>query len=152
MSVCNGVIKFCLGLNGTENVSKFLLQKIKPIWKQVKRLKDRAYLIYLLNGIIPFDLIFDIFSQFQLKRYERYFLLGNFLLHTSYFFLNLMIRKIQQIWLARRAWNAIKKVTFEALKLRWQYVDVSSATIHRIGWILDILASDELCREQFLNK
>ena len=71
MSVCNAVIKFCLGLNRTENVSKFLLQKIKPIWNQVKRLKDRAYLIYLLNGIIPFDLIFDIFSQFQSKRYER---------------------------------------------------------------------------------
>ena len=103
MSVCNAVIKFCLGLNGTENVSKFLLQKIKPIWNQVKRLKDRAYLIYLLNGIIPFDLVFDIFSQFQLKRYERYFLLGTFLVHTSYFFLNLMIRKIQQIWLARQA-------------------------------------------------
>ena len=71
MSVCNDVIKFCLGLNGTGNVSKFLLQKIKLIWKQVKRSKDRAYLIYLLNGIIPIDLIFDIFSQFQLKRYER---------------------------------------------------------------------------------
>ena len=71
MSVCNAVIKFCLGLNETENVSKFLLQKIKPIWNPVKRLKDRAYLIYLLNGIISFDLIFDIFSQFQLKRYER---------------------------------------------------------------------------------
>ena len=71
MSVCNAVINFCLGLNGTENVSKFLLQKIKPIWKQVERLKDRAYLKYLLNGIIPFDLLFDIFSQFQLKGYKR---------------------------------------------------------------------------------
>ena len=71
MSVCSAVIKFRLGLNRTGNVFKFLLQKIKPIWKEVERLKDRAYLIYLLNGIIPFDLIFDIFSQFQLKRYER---------------------------------------------------------------------------------
>ena len=64
MSVCNAVINFCLGLNGTEKDSKFLLQKIKPIWKQGKRLKDRAFVIYLLNGIIPFDLIFDNFSQF----------------------------------------------------------------------------------------
>ena len=64
MSVCNAVIKFCLGQNGTEKDSKILLQKIKPIWKQGKRLKDRAFVIYLLNGVIPFDLIFDNFSQF----------------------------------------------------------------------------------------
>ena len=31
-----------------------------------------------------------------------------------------------------------KKVTFEALKLRWQHVDVSRTSIHRIGWSLDI--------------
>ena len=58
MSVCNAVIKFCLGLNGTENVSKFLLQKIKPIWKQVKRSKDRANLKIFTkrHNSIRFDL------------------------------------------------------------------------------------------------
>ena len=120
MSVCNAVIKFCLGLNGTENVSKFLLQKIKPIWNQVKRLKDRAYLIYLLNGIIPFDLIFDIFSQFQSKRYERLFSLGNFLLHPSYFFLNLIIiniRLLSVLWnnLLNDGFLKVRKISFDVL-------------------------------------
>ena len=58
MSVCNAVIKFCLGLNGTGNVSKFLLQKIKLIWKKIKRLKDRAYLKIFAkrHNSIRFDL------------------------------------------------------------------------------------------------
>ena len=41
---------------------------------------------------------------------------------------------------------------FEVKKsLSWQHVDVPSATIHQIGWFVDVnfLASNELCREGF---
>ena len=64
MSVCNAVIKFCLGLNGTENVSKFLLQKIsqanletsqkveRPCIFNIKQLLDS---VFVISGIIKVE-------------------------------------------------------------------------------------------------
>ena len=51
MSVCNGVIKFCLGLNGTENGSKFRLQSKTLFREDLCAERDTALYIIRQNQI-----------------------------------------------------------------------------------------------------